>query len=33
MSMKKKLTYNTQVGGGGQDKMPWTACPPPLQPS
>ena len=28
MSMKK---INSHYQGGGKDKQPWTACPPPLQ--
>ena len=29
-NLAKKNYFDTQVGGG-QDKLAWTACPPPLQ--
>ena len=29
-NLSKKIYFDTQVGGG-QDKLAWTACPPPLK--
>ena len=29
--LSKKVYLDTQVGGGGQDKLAWTAYPPPQQ--